>query len=97
MKLSDKDIKHIADLARLELSAEELEKYGNQLSDVLNYIDQLEEVDVSDTEPTAQVTGMENVLREDEKDDWDEAEKKETLEQAPDLEDNQYKVKRVLE
>lgn len=97
MKLSDKDIKHIADLARLELSAEELEKYGKQLSDVLNYIDQLEEVDVTDTEPTAQVTGLENVLREDEKDDWDEAEKKEALEQAPNLEDNQYKVKRVLE
>ena len=97
MKLSDKDIKHIADLARLELSAEELEKYGDQLSDVLSYIDQLEEVSVDDTEPTAQVTGLENVLREDEKDDWDEVEKKETLEQAPDLEDNQYKVKRVLE
>lgn len=97
MKLKKQDIQHIADLARLKLSDEELEKYGGQLSDVLAYIDQLQEVDVTDTEPTAQVTGLENVLREDVVDDWDLAEQKATLNEAPDFEDNQYKVKRVLE
>ena len=63
MQLSKEEIQHIAKLARLELTDKELEKYGGQLSAVLNYIDQLKEVDVKGVEPTAQVTGLENVLR----------------------------------
>lgn len=97
MKLKKEDIQHIAKLARLNLSEEELEKYGNQLSDVLSYIDQLKEVDVTDTEPTAQVTGLENVLREDVIEDWNEQEKQAAINEAPEIEDNQYKVKRVLD
>ena len=58
--------------------------------------EQLQKVDVTDTEPTAQVTGLENVLREDEIKDWDINEIKDSLKQAPDSEDNQVKVKRVL-
>lgn len=97
MKLAKEEIQHIADLARLELTDEELEKYGSQLSDVLSYIDQLKEIDVSDTEPTAQVTGLENVLREDEIEDWDKQEIEAALKQAPEIDNRQYKVKRVLE
>ena len=97
MKLTKEEIQHIANLARLELTEEELEKYGSQLSDVLSYIDQLKEVDVTDTEPTAQVTGLENVLREDVIENWNEQEKQSALNEAPELEDGQYKVKRVLE
>ena len=97
MKLTKEEIKHIADLARLELTEAELKKYGSQLSDVLNYIDQLKEVDTTDIEPTAQITGLENAWREDEKSDWREIEIEEALKQAPELEDGQIKVKRVLE
>jgi aspartyl-tRNA(Asn)/glutamyl-tRNA(Gln) amidotransferase subunit C len=97
MKLTKKEIEHIATLARLELSDEELKKYGSQLSDVLSYIDQLKEVDTEDTEPTAQVTGLENVLREDVVEDWDKQEIEEALKQAPEVEDRQVKVRRVLE
>ena len=46
MQLSKNEIQHIAKLARLELTEEELKKYGDQLSAVLNYIDQLKEVEV---------------------------------------------------
>ena len=63
MSLSKEQIEHIAKLARLELTEEELDKYGGQLSDILNYIDQLKEVDVAGVLPTAQVTGMENIFR----------------------------------
>ncbi len=94
--LEKKDIQHIANLARLELSEEEIELYGNQLSSVLDYIDQLREVDTGGVEPTAQVTGLENVLRHDEIDKWDEKEQQNAFKQAPSFEDNQYKVKRVL-
>jgi len=97
MKLTKEEIKHIADLARLELTEAELKKYGSQLSAVLNYVDQLKEVDTTDVEPTAQITGLENALREDEKEGWSERETEEALRQAPELESGQIKVKRVLE
>jgi len=94
--LEKKEIEHIANLARLDLSEEELEKYGSQLSDVLDYIDLLKEVDVEGVEPTAQITGMENVYREDKVREWDNEERIKTLEEAPELEDGQIKVRRVL-
>ncbi|MEK7557632.1 MAG: Asp-tRNA(Asn)/Glu-tRNA(Gln) amidotransferase subunit GatC [Patescibacteria group bacterium] len=97
MKLSKQEVQHIAKLARLDLTNEELRKYGSQLSDVLNYIDLLREVDVKDVEPTAQVTGLENVLREDIVKDWDEKEVEEALADAPEKEDRFIKVKRIIE
>ncbi len=96
MKLDKEQIKHIANLARLELSEEELEKYGSQLSGVLDYIDQLKEVDVSDTEPTAQVTGLSNVFRHDEALDCGKEIREAALREAPELEGGQIKVRRVL-
>ena len=97
MKLKREQIDHIAKLARLELTEAELKKYGSQLSAVLNYVDQLKELDTTDVEPNAQITGLENALREDEKEGWGERETEEALRQAPELESGQIKVNRVLE
>lgn len=97
MQLSKSEIQHIAKLARLELADEELKKYGGQLSAILNYIDQLKEVDVKGVEPTAQVTGLENILRQDEVNDWDKEEIKQALAAAPEREGRFIKVKRVIE
>ncbi len=96
MKLKKEDIEHVATLARLELTQEEKEKYGSQISDIFSYIDQLSEVDTKGVEPTAQVTGLENIYREDEIKVWDDKERQDALNQAPELEDGQVKVKRVL-
>ena len=95
--LSKQDIQHIAKLARLDLTEAELEKYGSQLSDVLNYIDQLKEARVAGVEPTAQVTGMENIFRDDDIDDWDKGEIERALKDAPAREHRFIKVKRVIE
>lgn len=97
MHLTKQEIEHVAKLARLELTEEEITKYGEQLSAVLSYIDQLSEVDTTGVEPTAQVTGLENVWREDQVEVWDEVQTKNALELAPELEDGQIKVKRILE
>jgi aspartyl-tRNA(Asn)/glutamyl-tRNA(Gln) amidotransferase subunit C len=97
MQLNKDEIQHIANLARLDLSNEELEVYGGQLAEVLNYIEQLKEVDTAGVEPMAHATGVENVLREDEKEEWDEREREEALRQAPELEEREVKVRRVLE
>ena len=87
----------MAKLARLELTEEEIVKYGEQISGVLSYIDQLREVDTTGIEPTAQVTGLENSWREDEVEDWSVVGRQAALGLAPDLEDFQLKVRRVLE
>ena len=64
MNFKKDDIKHVAELARLELSDKELDIYGKQLSDILGYIEQLQEVNTDGIEPTAQITGLENSWRE---------------------------------
>jgi aspartyl-tRNA(Asn)/glutamyl-tRNA(Gln) amidotransferase subunit C len=63
--LNAEQVQHIAKLARLGLSKEEGEKFAKQLSDIMAYVDMLNEVNVDNVEPTSQVTGLENVTRED--------------------------------
>jgi aspartyl-tRNA(Asn)/glutamyl-tRNA(Gln) amidotransferase subunit C len=96
MQLSQADIKKVALLARLELSEKETEILGNQLSAVLNYIEKLDEVNTDNIQPTAQVTGLVNNLRQDEAIAWDNNGREAALKQAPELEDKQVRVRRVL-
>ncbi len=65
-KLTKDQVKHIAKLARLELTESELEKFPKELTSILQYVDMLTEVDTANVPPTAQVTGQNNVFREDE-------------------------------
>ena len=62
----DFDVKYVAHLARISLTAEEERKIGAQLSSVLGYIEKLKEVDVSGVEPTAHAFPLVNVTRPDE-------------------------------
>lgn len=64
-KLNEKDVRHVAQLARLELTEEEVVKFQKQLSEVLDYFKIMDEVDIKNIEPTSQVTGTENRFRED--------------------------------
>ncbi len=59
------NVKHIAKLANLTLTEEEITKFEKQLTETLQYIDELNEVDTKNIQPTSQVTGLENVFRED--------------------------------
>jgi aspartyl-tRNA(Asn)/glutamyl-tRNA(Gln) amidotransferase subunit C len=61
----DIDVNYVAHLARLSLSAEEAEKLGSQLGQVLGYIEKLREVDVSGIAPTAHAFPLVNVTRPD--------------------------------
>ncbi len=65
MKLTIQDIEKIADLARLELTAEEKIMYAEQLSTVFSYMDMLNSVDTTGVPETCQVTGLQDVVRED--------------------------------
>lgn len=63
--LSQDQVRHIAKLARLELSDGEVEKFATQLTSILGYVDMLGEVDTKNVEPSAQPTGLSNAFRED--------------------------------
>jgi aspartyl-tRNA(Asn)/glutamyl-tRNA(Gln) amidotransferase subunit C len=94
-KLEIKDVEHIAKLSRLELTSAEKEKFAEQLSDILSYVDLLNEVDTANIEPTAQVTGLENVMVEDKIEEsgvtYQDIEKN-----APEVEGGAYKVPGVF-
>lgn len=64
--LSQDDVRHIAKLARLRLTDEEVARFAPQLTSILGYIEKLNEVNTDSVEPTAQVTGLTNRSREDE-------------------------------
>tara|TARA_Y100000031_G_C8101109_1_gene328750 strand:- start:410 stop:724 length:315 start_codon:yes stop_codon:yes gene_type:complete len=66
MKLKDEEVKHIAELARLELSAKEVKLYAKQLTEILDYVDKINELKLPIEAPQmAHATGGINVLRED--------------------------------
>ena len=63
MSLSTADVEHIAHLARLELTTDEIEQYRRQLSDILEHFDVLAQVDTSAIAPTASVLPLRSVMR----------------------------------
>lgn len=94
-KLSREDVLKLAKLAHLELTDEEVVKYQNELSEILDYVAQLQSVDTTGLEPTYQVTGLENSMRKDEVVDYGVSQA-ELLKNLPDRESSSIKVKRVL-
>ncbi len=95
MQLTPEEVKHIAKLARLKLSDEEVKKFSEQLSSILSHADMLNEVDTNNVEPIAQITGIENVLFKDEIKGCDHTDK--LLKETPqDIQDHMIKVKNVF-
>ena len=93
--ISPEELLKLAQLARLKLTEEEIERLPNELSAILEYVKQLDKVDTSGLEPTYQVTGLKNITRTDELKDY-QAKPAELLKNAPATQDNQFKVKRVI-
>jgi aspartyl-tRNA(Asn)/glutamyl-tRNA(Gln) amidotransferase subunit C len=94
-KLTREDVLKLARLARLELSDEEIEEFSQELSEILQYVEQLQSVDVGGLKPTNQVTGLTNVTRDDEVIDYGYA-AADLLKNVPAVKGNQIKVKRML-
>lgn len=64
-KIKESEVRHIAKLARISLTDEEVEKFSKQLGSIIEYFKQLSEINTSQVQPTSQVTGLVNNLRED--------------------------------
>jgi aspartyl-tRNA(Asn)/glutamyl-tRNA(Gln) amidotransferase subunit C len=95
MALTIAEVEHVAHLARLRLSAEELEKMRTDLSAILDHIDMLKEVDVSDVAPSAQVTDLLNVMRDDVV--RPSLPREDVLANAPDQRDGMFRVKAIFD
>ncbi|MBR2785016.1 MAG: Asp-tRNA(Asn)/Glu-tRNA(Gln) amidotransferase subunit GatC [Clostridia bacterium] len=65
MSISKDEVKHIANLSKLNLTDEELEKYTNELSDIVDMANELSNIDVEGVKPTAHILDIQNVFRED--------------------------------
>ncbi len=94
MKLTNQEIEKIAHLSRLSLTKEETELFSEQLSSVLSYVHSLSEVTTEGVEETAQVTGLENVYRDDTVAQCDIQEQ--LVAQAPESQDGYVKTKSVF-
>lgn len=95
MRLSREVVDHVAMLARLGLTEEERERMREQLSSILEHVSLIQELDTEAIPPTAQVIALQNVWREDEIRPSLPIE--DVLKNAPDAEDNMFKVNAVLE
>lgn len=81
---------HVAKLARLRLSDEEIERMSSELSGILDHIEKIEELDLDGVEPTSHVVNLENVLRPDEpRPSWP---RERVLELAPDAGEGGFRV-----
>lgn len=95
--ISKEQVEHIAKLARIELTEKEKEKFTNELSSILDYFEKLKEVDTSKIKGMSQVTGLENVFREDETKSEISDTRYKILKEAPSKKGNYYKVPKILE
>jgi aspartyl-tRNA(Asn)/glutamyl-tRNA(Gln) amidotransferase subunit C len=94
-KITPEALKHLAKLARLELSEDELATYATQLEVILESVDKIREVAAADVAPMSHAVGLTNVFRKDEtKPSLDRAE---VLAQAPAAQDDRFRVPRILD
>lgn len=97
MALTNDEVLHLAKLSRLDFAPAEVERYGSQLSAILDYVGQLQEVDVDvEREAVANITGLENVLREDEVRACPPEERERIVEQFPMKEGELLKTRGVF-
>ena len=95
MKLTRKQVVHIAELARLSLTEDEMALYQEQLSAVLEYAERLQALETDVISPTATVLPVHNVMRDD--DPCPSMDKEDILANAPEAQDGCFRVQAVLE
>ena len=95
MKLSHEEVRHIAELAKLGITDEEVEQFSEQLSAILEYAEKLNELDTEAIPPTAQVIELHNVMRDDEP--RPSLPTEDVLANAPQREGDRFRVLAILE
>jgi aspartyl-tRNA(Asn)/glutamyl-tRNA(Gln) amidotransferase subunit C len=93
--LTREDVLKLARLARLQLTDAEVAEYQKELGEILQYVELLNDIDITGLEPTSQVTGLVNVTRSDEIVDYG-YDPLDLLKNVPAVENNQIKVKQMI-
>ena len=93
-RISNDEVKKVAQLARLELNESEIQEHAEQLEKILDYIKQLEKINTEHVPCTTRAIEVVNVLRKDEKKDYENSE--ELLDLAPSSENNFFKVPKII-
>jgi aspartyl-tRNA(Asn)/glutamyl-tRNA(Gln) amidotransferase subunit C len=94
--ITKQDVRHIAKLARIQLPAHEEEQFQKELGEVLDYFEQLKEVDVSNVEPMTHSVALENGVRTDVAKPQSKEQSTRLVEMAPDTANGYIRVKSVL-
>jgi len=95
MKITKQEVEHVARLARLELSELEKEKLTDQLSNILTYVEKLNELDTQGVEPTSHILDINNVMRDDVA--VASLTQEQALANAPEKAAGHYKVPKIIE
>jgi aspartyl-tRNA(Asn)/glutamyl-tRNA(Gln) amidotransferase subunit C len=95
MRLTPEEVEHVALLGRLELSEEERERFTTQLNSILEYFEQLQQIDTTGVPPMSHAVAVTNVMREDEP--APQLTPEEALQNAPDEDRDCFRVPRVIE
>ena len=93
-RISSDEVKKVAQLARLELNENEINQHAEQLEKILEYIKQLEKINTEDIPCTTRAIEVVNVLRKDEKKNYENSE--EILDLAPSRENKFFKVPKII-
>lgn len=94
MTIDREQVKKVALLARLEITPEEEEQFTTQLSSILEYFEQLSELDTDGVQPTTRAIELSNINRRDRLESF--ADREELLQEAPEQEGDYFKVPQIL-
>jgi aspartyl-tRNA(Asn)/glutamyl-tRNA(Gln) amidotransferase subunit C len=94
LKITKDQILHVAELARLNLAEDAIEKFAGQIGDILDYVDKLNEVNTDGVKPTSHAISLTNAFREDER--QEHLDRDQVLANAPEKEDGNFVVPKVV-
>ncbi|MGE5256101.1 MAG: Asp-tRNA(Asn)/Glu-tRNA(Gln) amidotransferase subunit GatC [Hyphomicrobiales bacterium] len=94
MKITKQEVLHVADLARLDIDEASVEKFAGQIGDILDYVDQLKQVDTTGIRPTSHALALTNALRDDT--ETRHLGRDVSLANAPEQEDGNFVVPKVI-
>ncbi|GAY73229.1 Asp-tRNA(Asn)/Glu-tRNA(Gln) amidotransferase subunit GatC [Lentilactobacillus kosonis] len=94
-RISEDQVNHVAELAKLKLEADQLPYFTNQLDKIIGMFETLSKVNTEGVEPTTSVSDQLNTMREDIADNWNQRE--ELLDNAPDAENGYIKVPAIID
>ncbi len=94
MKITKEDVVHVANLARLELSEESIDKFAGQIGEILDHVDSLKRVDTQGVPATSHAISLTNAFRDD--DMSEPADRDLSMANAPESEDGSFVVPKII-